>query len=135
MEPAGLGSGLRPDPRVPRPREFVGGGLRVAESLPYAVEALSLSRDCGRLRGPDAARLWDNEILMGWYAANEGSIRPKGTMYFVLDAHGLHMSGRWVGPGYDDKIMTGWGSMAKTHPEAEKVIAWLNQEHGGVEIR
>jgi hypothetical protein len=35
-------------------------------------------------------------------------------MYFVLHPHGLNMSGRWVGLGYDDKIMTGWGSMAKT---------------------
>jgi hypothetical protein len=33
---------------------------------------------------------------MGWYAANDGSIRSKGTMYFVLDPHGLRMSGRWV---------------------------------------
>jgi transcriptional regulator with XRE-family HTH domain len=29
-------------------------------------------------------RLWDNEVLMGWYAANDGSIRSKGTLYFVL---------------------------------------------------
>jgi len=76
-------------------------------------------------------RLWDNEILMGWYAANDGSIRSKGTMYFVLDAHGLHISGRWVGLGYDDKIMTGWGSMAKTPDEAEAGIARLNQDQGG----
>jgi hypothetical protein len=25
-------------------------------------------------------RLWDNEILMGWYAASDGSVRSKGTM-------------------------------------------------------
>ena len=34
-------------------------------------------------------RLWDNEVLLGWYAANDGSIRSKGTMYFVLHPHGL----------------------------------------------
>jgi len=34
-------------------------------------------------------RLWDNEVLMGWYAANDGSIRSRGTMYFVLHPHGL----------------------------------------------
>jgi transcriptional regulator with XRE-family HTH domain len=79
-------------------------------------------------------RLWDNEVLMGWYAANDGSIRSKGTLYFVLDAHGLHMSGRWVGLGYDNKIMTGWGSMGKTQDEAEAVIARLDRERGGVEI-
>jgi DNA-binding XRE family transcriptional regulator len=25
-------------------------------------------------------RLWDNEILMGWYVATEGAVRSKGTM-------------------------------------------------------
>jgi hypothetical protein len=53
-------------------------------------------------------------------------------MYFVLHPHGLNMSGRWVGLGYDDKIMTGWGSMAKTAEEAEAVIERLNQASGQV---
>ena len=63
-------------------------------------------------------RLWDNEILMGWYASNDGSIRSKGTMYFVLHPHGLNMSGRWVGLGYDDQVMTGFASMAHSREEA-----------------
>ena len=29
-------------------------------------------------------RIWDNEVLMGWYAANDKSVRSKGTMYFAL---------------------------------------------------
>jgi transcriptional regulator with XRE-family HTH domain len=101
------------------------------------VSALThgLSADEGGYHWSGELRLWDNEILMGWYAANEGSIRSKGTMYFVLHPHGLHMSGRWVGLGYDDKIMTGWGSMAKTHDEAEAVIARLNEQRGGVEVQ
>jgi hypothetical protein len=55
---------------------------------------------------------------MGWYAANEGSIRSKGTMCFVLHPHGLDMSGRWVGLGYDDRIMIGWASMGQTQEES-----------------
>jgi hypothetical protein len=43
------------------------------------------------------------------------------------------MSGRWVGLSNDGKIVTGWGSMAKDHDDAEAVIAQLNREHGGVE--
>jgi hypothetical protein len=31
--------------------------------------------------------------------------------------------------GNDGKIMTGWGSMARTHDDAEAVIAQLNTEH------
>jgi hypothetical protein len=53
-------------------------------------------------------------------------------LYFVLHPHGLNMKGRWVGLGYDDKIMTGWGSMARTHDDAEAVSAQLNREHVGI---
>jgi hypothetical protein len=60
-------------------------------------------------------RLWDNELLMGWYASTDGSIRSKSTMYFVLHPHGLNTAGRQVGLGYDDRIMTGAsGGAART---------------------
>lgn len=75
-------------------------------------------------------RLWDNEILMGWYAANDGSVRSKGTMYFVLHPHGQHMRGRWVGISYDGKIVTGWGAMAKSEAEARAVIDELKASEG-----
>jgi transcriptional regulator with XRE-family HTH domain len=77
-------------------------------------------------------RLWDNEVLMGWYASNDGSIRSKGTMYFVLHPHGLNMSGRWVGLGYDDQIMTGFASMAHSREESEEAMARLI--HSGGEV-
>lgn len=59
-------------------------------------------------------RLWDSEILMGWYTADEGAVRSKGTLYFVLHQHGIHMTGRWVGLSYDDPIVSGWSSIART---------------------
>jgi transcriptional regulator with XRE-family HTH domain len=70
-------------------------------------------------------RLWDNEILMGWYAAADGSVRSKGTMYFVLHPHGVGMRGRWVGLSYDGAIMTGWGGMARVEDDARQIIADL----------
>jgi hypothetical protein len=76
------------------------------------------------------ATLWDSELLMGWYAANEGSIRSKGTMYFVLHPHGLTMSGRWVGLGYDGRIMTGWAAMGQTQEEAEDTMQKLIASEG-----
>jgi hypothetical protein len=76
--------------------------------------------------------LWDNEILMRWYAANDGSIRSKGTMYFVLHRHGLNMSGRWVGLGYDDEIMTGFASMAHSPEESLDTVAVLIHSDGEV---
>jgi hypothetical protein len=77
-------------------------------------------------------RLWDNEILMGWYASTEGVIRDKGTMYFVLHPHGATLAGRWVGLSSDGKVVTGWGSMggSKEHDQAEAVIGAYSSEVG-----
>ena len=69
---------------------------------------------------------------MGWYASNDGSIRSKGTMYFVVHPHGLNMSGRWVGLGYDDQIMTGFASMAHSREESEEAMTRLIHSDGEV---
>ena len=67
---------------------------------------------------------------MGWYAVNDGSIRSKGTMYLVVHPHGLNMSGRRVGLGYDGRIMTGWALMGQTREESEKTMARLIESEG-----
>jgi hypothetical protein len=102
------------------------------EMVQVATITHGLSLEEGGYHWSGELRLWDNEILMGWYAATEGPVRSKGTMYFALHPHGLHMAGRWVGLGYDGRIMTGWGSMAKTREGAETVIDRLNHGIGGV---
>lgn len=104
------------------------------ELIQVATITHGLSIEEGGYHWSGELRLWDNEILMGWYAATEGPVRSKGTMYFALHPHGLHMTGRWVGLGYDDRIMTGWGSMAKTREGAEAVIDRLDHGHGGINI-
>jgi transcriptional regulator with XRE-family HTH domain len=71
-------------------------------------------------------RVWDNEVLMGWYVADEGAVRSKGVLYFVLHQHGIHMTGRWVGLSYDGPIITGWGTIARTEDE---VIALMDKLH------
>jgi hypothetical protein len=67
-------------------------------------------------------RLWDNEILMGWYASTDTSVRSKGTLYFVLHPQGRRMTGRWVGLSYDGKTITGHGAMARTADDARTAI-------------
>src|SRR3954447_12608964 len=69
-------------------------------------------------------RIWDNEVLMGWYVATEGAVRSKGTMYFALHQHGQRMTGRWVGLSYDGPIVTGWGTIARTE---EEVLALMDE--------
>lgn len=107
---------------------------QAGELIQVATITHGLSIEDGGYHWTGELRLWDNEILMGWYAAIEGSVRSKGTMYFALHPHGLHMAGRWVGLGYDDRIMTGWGSMAKTREAAEAVIDRLDHGRGGISI-
>jgi hypothetical protein len=107
---------------------------QAGELIQVATITHGLSVEEGGYHWSGELRLWDNEILMGWYAATEGSVRSKGTMYFALHPHGLHMAGRWVGLGYDDRIMTGWGSMAKTREGAEAVIDRLDHGRGGINI-
>ena len=107
---------------------------QAGELIQVATITHGLSIEDGGYHWTGELRLWDNEILMGWYAAIEGSVRSKGTMYFALHPHGLHMAGRWVGLGYDDRIMTGWGSMAKTREAAEVVIDRLDHGRGGISI-
>lgn len=90
-----------------------------------------ISVDEGGYHWHGELRLWDNEILMGWYAANDGSVRSKGTMYFVVHPHGINMTGRWVGLSYDGEIMTGWGAMAHTEDEARHLIDQLKARSNG----
>jgi hypothetical protein len=70
-------------------------------------------------------RIWDNEILMGWYAADDGSVRSKGVVYFVLHAHGQRMTGRWVGLSWDGDTVTGLGAMARTKAATSALIHGL----------
>jgi TrwC relaxase len=62
--------------------------------LVIQVEAMARGRpiDEGGYLWRGESRLWDNEILMGWYAATDGSVRSKGTMYFVMHPHGISMT-------------------------------------------
>jgi hypothetical protein len=39
-------------------------------------------------------------------------------------------SGRWVGLGYDDQIMTGFASMAHSSEESEQAMAQLIHNDG-----
>jgi hypothetical protein len=48
------------------------------ELLQVATITRGLSEEEGGYHWSGELRLWDNEILMGWYAANDGSIRSKG---------------------------------------------------------
>jgi transcriptional regulator with XRE-family HTH domain len=98
--------------------------------LQVAATRRGLADEDGGYLWQGELRLWDNELLMGWYAANDGAVRSKRTMYFVTDAHGLHLRGRWVGLSYDGKIITGWAAMAHNEDEPARLIEDLQRTHG-----
>lgn len=62
-------------------------------------------------------KLWDNDTLMGWYAAADGASRSKGTLIFTLNPQGLHAHGLWTGISYDG-LLTGRGGMARDQDKA-----------------
>jgi transcriptional regulator with XRE-family HTH domain len=101
-----------------------------ADLLTVAAVTRGTSLDDGGYMWEGEMRLWDNEILMGWYVANEGAVRSKGTMFFTLHQHGARMTGRWVGLSYDGPIVTGWGSIARTKAEAVALMDELRDPGG-----
>jgi transcriptional regulator with XRE-family HTH domain len=73
-------------------------------------------------------RVFDNEALMGWYVADEGAVRSRGTMYFALHPHGMHMVGKWVGLSHDGPVVSGWGAIAKSEKEVTALMDKLRKD-------
>jgi transcriptional regulator with XRE-family HTH domain len=73
-------------------------------------------------------RLWDGQVLMGYYAAADGNVRSKGTMFFVFHAQGEHAHGRWVGLSYDGPVVSGYATLARDHEQAKAVMNRLLAE-------
>ncbi len=67
-------------------------------------------------------RLWDNEILMGRYAADDQAVRSKGTLYLVIHPHGHQIHGRWTGLSYDGLVQTGWAAITRTEEAARALL-------------
>jgi transcriptional regulator with XRE-family HTH domain len=106
--------------------------IDLADDDLYQVDATTrgLAVEDGGYLWRGEMRLWDNEILLGWYTAADGAVRSKGTMYFVAHAHGIHLLGRWVGLSYDGKIVTGWAAMAHDSDEPRGLIDTLKASDG-----
>src|SRR3954465_6025806 len=73
-------------------------------------------------------RVWDGQILMGYYAAADGNVRSKGTMYLVLHAQGDHAQGRWVGLSYDGPVISGYATLARSQEQAKTIMQRLLDE-------
>lgn len=104
--------------------------VRIGPSRSDVMEIMATARGDDVKRGgylwKGELRLWDNEILIGWYAATEGSVRSKGSLYYSLHPHGQLMTGRWVGLSHDGTVITGWSTMAKSAEDARAAMQPLS---------
>lgn len=73
-------------------------------------------------------RLWDGQVLMGYYAAADGNVRSKGTMFFILHTQGEYAHGRWVGLSYDGPVISGYATLARDRDQAQAAMARLLDE-------
>lgn len=108
-------------------------GDQVLTSQPIQIKQRGTDLDIAALeRGLDSVdggylwrgqlRLWDNELLMGWYAADDHAVRSKGTLYLVIHPHGHQIHGRWTGLSYDGLIQTGWAAIARTEDSTQAIL-------------
>ena len=75
-------------------------------------------------------RLWDNKHLMGWYAAEDGAVNSKGTLFFVLHNHGVSAQGIWTGLSHDGDLLSGWGALGHSEDDVRNQIATLKETLG-----
>jgi transcriptional regulator with XRE-family HTH domain len=75
-------------------------------------------------------RLWDNRILIGWYAAHDGGVGSKGSLYFGLHTHGHNASGIWTGTSHDGDLLSGWGALGKSEEQVVELVGELKSTRG-----
>ncbi|MCK9925602.1 helix-turn-helix domain-containing protein [Frankia sp. Mgl5] len=94
------------------------------------IEAVSrgLALEEGGYLWSGELRVFDNEIVMGWYVAVDGPVRSKGTLFLSLHPHGDRLTGRWVGLSFDGLFIEGWGAMARSEEATVTLIDRLKKQ-------
>lgn len=80
-------------------------------------------------------RLWDNRVLMGWYAANDGGVSSKGSLYFGLQTHGEDARGIWTGTSRDGDLLSGWGALGRSEDQVVQLVQDLKATRGVKALR
>lgn len=90
----------------------------------------NVALDKGGYNWQGELRLWNNQRLMGWYAADDGAVNSMGTLYFELHTHGVNARGIWTGSSHDGDLLSGWGALAHDEDEARHLISELKETCG-----
>lgn len=80
-------------------------------------------------------RLWDNRLLIGWYAAVDGGVASKGSLYFGLGAHGDIAHGIWTGMSRDGDLLSGWGALGASEVQVVDLVRELKATRGVKALR
>jgi DNA-binding XRE family transcriptional regulator len=81
-------------------------------------------------------RIWDNRFLIGWYAATDGAVNSKGSLYFGLStSHGQEASGIWTGVSHDGDLLSGWGALGKSESRVVELVDVLRKTRGAGALR
>lgn len=75
-------------------------------------------------------RLWDEDVLLGWYRTSGGNIRHIGTLYFALHPDGSRMIGSWTGLRPTGPLARGWGALARDEHTAIQLVRSLIDTNG-----
>jgi hypothetical protein len=90
--------------------------------MPQVVKVDADEPGCVERRTPDP-----REVA----AAELGTFRAGEDQAFGVSAgEVVQVSGRWVGLGYDGRVMTEWSSMGKTREESERTMTALMDSQG-----
>lgn len=95
-----------------------------------AGERVPLTVDNGGYHWHGELRLWDNHLLIGWYAANDGGVSSKGSLYFGLHTHGQTARGIWTGTSHDGDLLSGWGALGSSEDQVVQLVDELKATQG-----
>jgi transcriptional regulator with XRE-family HTH domain len=95
----------------------------------------NVTLDQGGYNWQGELRLWDNKVLIGWYAADDGAVNSKGSLYFVLHTHGINARGIWTGISHDGDLLSGWGALGHSEDEVRGIVADLKTTLGANALR
>jgi transcriptional regulator with XRE-family HTH domain len=98
-------------------------------------ERVPITVETGGYHWSGELRIWDNSVLMGWYAATDGGVTSKGTLFFGLHTHGDEARGIWTGISHDGDLLSGWGALGKGEEEVITIVNQLKETHGTRALR
>jgi transcriptional regulator with XRE-family HTH domain len=96
----------------------------------HGRERVPLTVEDGGYHWHGELKLWDNRVLIGWYAANDGGVASKGSLFFGLHTHGDNARGIWTGTSRDGDLLSGWSALGTSEDQVVQLVSDLKTTRG-----